>query len=222
MKAADVSRAISRGSVRELAHRLQSSVEGEVLFDDASRALYTHDLSIYRHVPVGVVIPRHKDDVVATVDACHEHDVPILGRGCGTSLSGQACNVAVVIDFSKYMNRVLDIDPHSRTARVEPGVILDDLRNAAEQHGLTFAPDPATHEYCTLGGMIGNNSCGAHSVMGGKTVDNTCELEIITYGGERLRVGETAQDAFAQIVRAGGRKSEIYAKLKALIDAVSE
>ncbi len=222
MRATDISRAISRGGVRELANRLQSCLEGEALFDDASRALYAHDLSIYRHVPIGVVIPRHKDDVAATVAACREHSIPILGRGCGTSLSGQACNVAVVIDFSKYMNRVLEVDPHKHTARVEPGAILDDLRHAAEQHGLTFAPDPATHEYCTLGGMIGNNSCGAHSVMGGKTVDNTCELEILTYAGERFTVGKTIPDAFRRIVRDGGRKGEIHSKLKALIDAVAD
>src|SRR5204863_784886 len=141
--------------------------------------------------PIGVVIPKDVADVEATVEACRARDVPILGRGCGTSLSGQTCNVAVVIDFSKYMNRILALDPDGRRARVQPGVINGQLREAAHKHGLTFAPDPATHAYCTLGGNIGNNSCGAHTVMGGKTVDNVEELDILTYDGLRIRVGAT-------------------------------
>lgn len=222
MRAADVAQSISQDSVRDLAHALKGHLEGEVLFDKGTCALYAHDLSIYRHVPLGVVIPRHKDDVVATVAACRERGIPIFGRGCGTSLSGQTCNVAVVIDFSKYMNAILEIDPANHTARVQPGVILDELRSAAEKHGLTFAPDPATHEYCTLGGMIGNNSCGAHSVMGGKTVDNTCELEILTYDGERMTVGKTPPDELQRIIRADGRKGEVYVKLKSLIDRAGD
>ena len=131
-------------------------------------------------MPIGVVVPRNADDVVATVAACRERDVPILGRGCGTSLAGQCCNVAVVIDLSKYMNRFLALDPDSKLAKVEPGLINDQLREAAQKHGLTFAPDPATHQYCTLGGNIGNNSCGAHTVMAGKTVDTVIEREVRT------------------------------------------
>ncbi|WP_445730562.1 FAD-binding oxidoreductase [Methylocystis sp. IM2] len=146
MRAADVSQSISQDSVRDVAHVLSARLEGEVLFDKGSCALYAHDLSIYRHVPLGVVIPRHKDDVIAAVAECRQRGTPIFGRGCGTSLSGQTCNVAVVIDLSKYMNTVLLIDPDHRMARVQPGVVFDQLRGAAEKHGLTFAPDPATHE----------------------------------------------------------------------------
>ena len=148
-----------RGAAADLAEALAARIGGEVRFDPASRALYATDLSIYRQVPIGVVIPKDVADVEATVEACRARDVPILGRGCGTSLSGQTCNVAVVIDFSKYMNRILAIDPDGGRARVQPGVINDQLRNAAKKYGLTFAPDPATHAYCTLGGNIGNNSC---------------------------------------------------------------
>lgn len=176
----------------DLAEALSRTVAGEVRFDPASRSLYAADLSIYRQVPIGVVVPRNSDDVIATVAACRTRDVPILGRGCGTSLAGQCCNVAVVIDFSKYMNQIREIDLHNRVAWVEPGTICDDLRHAANKFGLTFAPDPATHQYCTLGGMIGNNSCGVHSVMGGKTVDNVEELEVLTYDGIRMRVGMPA------------------------------
>ncbi len=172
-----------------LAAELARSIEGEVRFDPGSRALYATDASNYRQVPIGVVIPKSKEDVVRTVEVCRRHGAAVLPRGGGTSLCGQCCNVAVVIDFSKHLNRVLEIDPATKTARVEPGCVLDDLRHAAGRHGLTFAPDPATHNHNTLGGMIGNNSCGPHSVMGGETVDNVIELEVLTYGGQRMRLG---------------------------------
>jgi FAD/FMN-containing dehydrogenase/Fe-S oxidoreductase len=202
----------------DLLTELGRTVQGEVRFDRASRSLYAADLSLYRQVPIGVVIPHDLDDVVATVAACHRRGVPILGRGCGTSLAGQTCNVAVVIDFSKYVNQILDLDPEARTAHVEPGVICDQLRNAAERHQLTLGPDPATHTYCTLGGMIGNNSCGPHSIMGGKTVDNVEELEILTYDGLRLRVGPTSDEELERIIAAGGRRGQIYAGLKSIRD----
>lgn len=205
-----------REATADLAEALAADIAGEVRFDSASRALYATDLSIYRQVPIGVVIPKDVADVEAAVAACRAREVPILGRGCGTSLSGQTCNVAVVIDFSKYMNRILALDPDSRRAKVQPGVINDQVRHAAQRHGLTYAPDPATHAYCTLGGNIGNNSCGAHTVMGGKTVDNVEELDILTYDGLRLRVGATDDEALALIRSGGGRRAEIYGQLKDL------
>jgi FAD/FMN-containing dehydrogenase/Fe-S oxidoreductase len=205
-------------AARELEAALRNQIAGEVRFDDGSRALYATDHSIYRQVPIGVVIPRTDEDVIATVAACRERGVPILGRGCGTSLAGQTCNVAVVIDFSKYMNQLVELDPALRQARVQPGLINDQLREAAQRHGLTFAPDPSTHAYCTLGGNIGNNSCGAHTVMGGKTVDNVIELDVLTYDGLRLRVGETSDAALSQIAQEGGRRAQIYRDLKALIE----
>src|SRR5947209_19174977 len=154
---------------------LRRHLRGEVRFDDGSRALYATDGSNYRQVPIGVVIPQNVDDVVHTVEACRRFGAPILGRGGGTSLAGQCCNVAVVMDFSKYLNRILEIDYENKWARVQPGVVLDTLRDLAEKRHLTFAPDPSTHNHCTLGGMIGNNSCGVHSVMGGSTEDNVLE-----------------------------------------------
>jgi len=205
-----------------LAAELRDAVRGEVRFDDGARALYATDLSMYRQVPIGVVVPCDAEDVVRTVDACRRHGVPILGRGCGTSLAGQTCNVAVVIDFSKYMHHVLELDPAARTAWVEPGVICDQLRDAAAPHHLTLAPDPATHRYCTLGGMIGNNSCGSHSLMGGKTSDNVEELEILTYDGQRLHVGATSEAELARIVGEGGRRGEIYRLLRDLRDRYAD
>jgi FAD/FMN-containing dehydrogenase/Fe-S oxidoreductase len=173
---------------------LRRVVSGEVRFDAGSRALYATDGSNYRQPPIGVVIPRTTDDVVAAVAVCRAHGAPIFGRGCGTSLAGQCCNAAVCFDFSKYLNQVLAIDPDQRLARVQPGTILDDLRGAAMQYGLTFGPDPSTHDHCTLGGMIGNNSCGVHSVMaqffgpGPRTSDNVEALDVLTYGGVRMHV----------------------------------
>ena len=169
---------------------LRKNVRGEVRFDNGSRALYATDASNYRQVPIGVVLPHDAEDVIAAIAVCREFGAPLLCRGGGTSLAGQCCNVAIVLDFSKHMASILEIDPTRRIARVQPGVVLDHLRNAAEKHHLTFAPDPATHDRCTIGGMIGNNSCGVHSVMAGKTDDNIEELEIITYDGARLTVGE--------------------------------
>lgn len=205
-----------------LAAALRARVDGEVRFDAASRALYATDSSNYRQVPIGVVVPRSIDAVVETVAVCREHDVPILARGAGTSLAGQCCNVAVVIDTSKYCHRILEIDTAARQARVEPGLVLDRLRDAAEAHQLTFGPDPATHRWCTLGGMIGNNSCGVHSVMAGKTDDNTDELDVLTYDGTRMTVGATNPDALDAIVRAGGRRGEIYAGLRDVRDRYAD
>src|SRR6266853_2836526 len=157
---------------------LRRHLRGEVRFDSGSRALYATDGSNYRQVPIGVVLPKDTDDVIAAISVCREHSAPVLCRGGGTSLAGQCCNVAVVLDFSKYMAAIMEVDPGRRIARVQPGVILDQLRSAAEKHNLTFGPDPASHSRCTLGGMIGNNSCGVHSVMAGKTDENIEELEI--------------------------------------------
>ena len=202
----------------DLAGALRKRIEGEVRFDAGTRALYASDLSIYRQPPIGVVIPRSIEDVLITVEECRKHSVPILGRGCGTSLAGQTCNVAVVIDFSKYLNRLEAIDVPGRTARVEPGAIRDDLNEAAEHSHLTFAPDPATHRYCTVGGMIGNNSCGVHSIMGGKTVDNVESLDIVTYDGARMTVGRTSDAELEAAIAKGDARGVIYRKLRALRD----
>jgi FAD/FMN-containing dehydrogenase/Fe-S oxidoreductase len=168
---------------------LRRNLRGDVRFDNGSRALYATDGSNYRQVPIGVVLPRDADDVVAAISVCREFGAPLLCRGGGTSLAGQCCNVAVVLDFTKYMGKILEINPDRRIARVQPGVVLDHLRNAAEKYHLTFAPDPASHDRCTIGGMIGNNSCGVHSVMAGKTDDNIEALEVVTYDGARFKVG---------------------------------
>ncbi len=204
---------VSEDARRAVRADLQGAIEGEVRFDAGSRALYATDASNYRQVPVGLVVPRSAKDVVAAVDVCRKHGVPVLPRGGGTSLSGETCNVAVVIDFSKYLNRIDWIDAQRRLAQVEPGCVLDVLRKQAERHRLTFGPDPATHDHNTLGGMIGNNSCGVHSVMAGRTSDNVQSLDILTYDGLRMTTGPTTDAELQQILAGGGRRAEIYGAL---------
>jgi FAD/FMN-containing dehydrogenase/Fe-S oxidoreductase len=203
---------------RELETALRQSVRGEVRFDSGSRALYSTDASNYRQLPIGLVLPLDTADVEAAVAVCRKFDAPILSRGAGTSLAGQCCNVAVVLDFSKYVDSILNLDVERCQSRVEPGIVLDRVREAAERHHLTFAPDPATHSRCTLGGMIGNNSCGVHALMGGKTVDNIDSMRILLYDGTILEVGATSDIEFEAIVAAGGRRAEIYAALRNIRD----
>jgi FAD/FMN-containing dehydrogenase/Fe-S oxidoreductase len=205
-----------------LAGALRRHLRGGVRFDRGTRALYATDASNYRQVPIGIVLPRDVEDVIAAVALCREFGAPLLSRGGGTSLAGQSCNVAVILDMSRYLNRIIAIDPAAKRARVQPGVVLDNLRNAAEKHKLTFAPDPATHDRCTIGGMIGNNSCGVHSVMGGKTDDNIENLDVLTYDGHRMQLGPTSEDELEQIIRAGGRRGGIYSGLKNLRDRYAD
>ncbi len=200
----------------ELEAELRRTVRGEIRFDSGGRALYATDASHYRQVPIGVVLPRDTADVEAAVAACCKYGAPVLSRGGGTSLAGQGCNAAVVLDFSKYVDKILHLDFDSKQARVQPGIVLDRVREAAEKHHLTFAPDPATHNRCTLGGMIGNNSCGVHGLMGGMTADNIDSMRVLLYDGTILDVGATSETALAEIVRAGGRRGEIYATLNGI------
>ena len=208
--------------VSGLKRALERAVAGEVRFDAGTRAMYANDFSIYRAVPIGVVIPTGPDDVIAAVAVCREYQAPVLPRGCGTAPSGQTTNVAVVFDYSKYYNEIVELDPDIRRAVVQPGVICDQLRNAAEEYDLTYGPDPATHEYCTFGGMLGNNSCGTHSLMAGKTSDNVIELDVLLYDGTRMTVGPTTDEGLEEIIAAGGRKGEIYDELRNLRDRVAD
>src|SRR5260370_4312602 len=203
-------------AVAELEAELRRGVRGEVRFDRGSRALYATDASNYRQIPIGLVVPRDENDGVAAVAACRKFGAPVLPRGAGTSLAGQCCNVAVVLDFTKYMNQILELDPARQFARVQPGVVLDTLRSRAEAHQLTFAPDPSTHNRCSIGGMIGNNSCGTHSLLGGKTVDNVEELRILLYDGSQMTVGAASENELERIIAQGGRRVDTYAALPAI------
>ncbi|MGW7429113.1 FAD-binding and (Fe-S)-binding domain-containing protein [Streptomyces sp. NPDC054861] len=178
-----------------LEEALRAAVAGDVDFGTTARALMTMDASNYRRVPLGVVAPRDAADVAAALSVCREFAVPVVARGGGTSIAGQATGTGVVLDFTRHMRALLSLDPEARTAVVQPGLVLDRLREAARPHGLTFGPDPSTHSRCTLGGMIGNNACGAHSVAWGTTADNVLGLDVLTYGGTRLRPGRDWQGA---------------------------
>ena len=203
---------------RGLAAELARHVEGEVRFGDGDRALYATDSSNYRQVPIGVVLPKTKDDIVTTFDICRKYGAPITSRGAGTSLAGQCCNVAVIIDASKHLHRIHELNPERRFARVEPGVVLDQMRDAAAEYDLTFGSDTSTHAWATIGGSIGNNACGVHSHLSGRTSDNIEELEIVTYDGLRMRVGATSDEEYARIIAGGGRRAKIYRGLRELRD----
>jgi FAD/FMN-containing dehydrogenase len=205
-----------RVDARGLERALRERAGGEVRFDAGSRAAYSTDASNYRQVPIGVVVPRTVQDAVAAIAVCRDFGAPVVSRGGGTSLAGQACNLAVVIDWSKYCHHVVSVDPVARSCVVEPGIVLDELNAQLAAHGLMFGPRPATHDHCTLGGMIGNNSCGATAQAYGKTVDNVLRLEVLTADGERFWAGPTSDEEYAAIVAAGGRQASIYRALREL------
>jgi FAD/FMN-containing dehydrogenase/Fe-S oxidoreductase len=207
---------------RELESRLKAVLRGEVRFDMGFRALYAADSSNYRQLPIGVILPRDEADVEAGMAACRATGAAVLPRGAGTSLAGQCANVAVVFDFSKYMNRLDSLDPEKKLAVVQPGIVLDRVRDAAEAHHLTYAPDPATHSRCTLGGMIGNNSCGVHGLLGGKVSDNIESLDIVLYDGTRITVGRTSDAELDRLIRGGGRVGQIYSGLAGLRDRYAQ
>ncbi len=209
--------------VRGLEAELKARVNGEVRFDAGARALYATDGSNYRQEPLGVVLPHDREAVKDAVTICHRYGAPIISRGCGTGLAGQTCGAGVIIDHSKYYNHILSMDGQRRTAVVEPGVILDRLREKAQREfTLTFTADPATHAYCTLGGMLGNDSCGVHSVMGGRTVDNVEEMEVMTADGIVMRVGPTSEKELEEIIAAGGRRGQIYQAMKNIRDKYAQ
>ncbi|HJE58756.1 MAG TPA: FAD-binding oxidoreductase, partial [Nocardiopsis listeri] len=215
---ADPSSTTARPDLASLRRDLEESVQGTVALDAGTLALYTSDASNYRRVPLAVVIPETVEDCVAAVRACAAHGVPVIPRGGGTSIAGNAIGTGVVIDTSRHLRRIVEVDPASRTATVEPGVILDDLRAATAEHGLTFAPDPSTHSRCTIGGMVGNNACGSHSVAWGTTADNIVALDVLLSDGTRMTVGSghTAEE-FSELAERPGREGEIHAALARLV-----
>lgn len=201
-----------------LERALRARVAGEVRFDAGSRGAYATDGSNYRQVPIGVVVPRDVDAGAEAVAVCAEFGAPVLSRGGGTSLGGQCTNTAVVIDWTKHCHHLVSVDVERRTCVVEPGIVLDDLNRQLSSQGLMFGPKPSTHSHCSLGGMIGNNSCGASAQAYGKTADNVRRLEILTYDGLRCWVGPTSAAEYAAVVAGGGRKAELYGGLRRLIE----
>lgn len=214
--------------VRALQRDLARALEGEVRFDRGSRGLYATDASNFRQVPIGVVVPKSVEDVVAAHRICSQYGAPIVSRGAGTSLSGETVNFAVVIDHSKFLTRIGDPDVARRLVTVQMGAVNQKVNEKAGRVGLVFGPDPSTHAYCTIGGNVGNNSCGVHSVQaqhygsGPRTSDNVHSLEVLTYDGARFRVGIGEEADLERIIRQGGRKGEIYARLRDLRDRYAD
>ena len=205
-----------------LERALRRQVDAEVRFDAATRGAYSTDASNFRQVPIGVVIPRHVEAAADAISVCRQFGAPIVSRGGGTSLAGQCTNAAVMIDWSKYCHHLLSVDPEKRTCIVEPGIVLDMLNGELEPYGLRYGPEPATHPNCTLGGMIGNNSCGATAQRTGKVVDNIARLEVLLYRGARFWCGETSDEDYAQIARGGDEQARIYRQLRELTDAYAQ
>ncbi|GAB2794534.1 FAD-binding and (Fe-S)-binding domain-containing protein [Halomonas shantousis] len=226
------SRSVSRAEAeeyRQLADELAEAIEGEVRFDNGSRALYANDASNYRQPPIGVTIPRTVDDIIAIHRICHAHGVPILSRGAGTSLSGETVNRAVVMDHSKYLHEIVHIDDENRLVTVQGGTVNDKVNQALAPYRLVFPPDPSTHKWCTIGGNLGNNSCGIHSVQaqcyghGPRTCDNVHSLDIVTYDGVRMTLKDGySEEEIDAIVAEGGRRGEIFGALRNLRDKYIE
>ncbi|GAB2953912.1 FAD-binding and (Fe-S)-binding domain-containing protein [Streptomyces sundarbansensis] len=211
-----------RPSTRALERDLRARVDGEVRFDAGTRATYSTDASNYRQVPLGVVVPRTVEAAREAVAVCRDHGAPLLSRGGGTSLAGECCNTAVVLDWTKYCNRLVSVDVQSRRCVVEPGIVLDDLNRQLAEHGLMYGPKPATHPNCTIGGMIGNNSCGSTAQAYGKVVDNLHRLEVLTYDGLRMWVGPTDDGELLRLTASGGRTAELYRGMTALRDVYAD
>src|SRR3954454_10046570 len=198
------------------AEALRDQVDGEVRFDPGTRAAYSTDASNFRQLPLGVVLPHTIEAAVEAVRVCHDHRLPLVSRGGGTSLAGQCTNEAVVIDFSKYCNRLISVDADARRCVVEPGIVLDDLNRQLAPTGLRYGPEPATHPNCTLGGMIGNNSCGATAQRTGKVVDNVFALDVLLHDGTRFTARPLDDDAYAEVARGDGRVAAIHRALRSL------
>jgi len=214
--------AILHSHLDTLYQDLRQQIQGEADFTPAGVAMFTSDASNYRQVPLGVVFPKTEADIKLTISACKVHNVPALMRGAGTSQNGQTVNEAVIIDCSRFMNQVLSIDVENRSALIQPGIVCDALKAVAEEHGLTFGPDPATHSRCTLGGMIGNNSCGPHSMLAGKTVENVIELEVLTPTGESFWAGPTTDTELDTIISGNDERARIYRELKSIRDEYAD
>ncbi len=208
--------------VSALRSALEERVDGEVRFDAGTRGAYSTDASNFRQIPIGVVIPRTVDAAAEAVAVCREHGAPILSRGGGTSLAGQCTNTAVMLDWAKYCNRLISVDPEQRTCIVEPGIVLDVLNEQLAPYGLSYGPKPATHPNCTIGGMIGNNSCGSTAQRTGKVVDNIARLEVVLYDGTRFWCGETDDDEYAAIERRGDPRASVYRRLRLLRDQYTD
>ncbi len=208
--------------VQEYAHTVQQRTQAEVYLDTFTRTLYSTDASIYQVCPLGVVIPRTEEDLIAAVALAAEYGVPILPRGSGSSLAGQAVGEAVVIDTSKYLHHIVELRPDAREVVVQPGIVLEHLNRALQPYHLMVGPDPASAERATLGGMAGNNSAGAHSILYGMTVDHILAMDVILADGSTARFEPVDGHTLHARARGEGLEARLYREIPAIIDAVAD
>ena len=213
---------VAESDTQSLVEELKRRVSGEVRFDKMTRVLYSTDASIYEIEPVGVVIPRTTEDIIAVVETAHRYGVPVLPRGGGTSLAGKTVGHALVIDFSKYMRNVIEVNEEEGWVRTQPGIILDELNHHLEPRGLLFTPDPSTSNRANVGGALGNNSCGAHSIIWGKTSDNVRELKAVLSNGDPVEFGPLDDERLEAKMRLEGLEGEIYRDLLKIGEANRE
>ena len=206
----------------DLLAELKRDIQGEVRFDAYSRMLYSTDASLYQIQPIGVVLPKNADDMQAAMQIAARHGIPVLPRGGGSSLAGQAVGAALVIDTSKYMDRILGVDAEARTVRVQPGMTVGVLNKTLSPLGLMLGPDPASAERATVGGSIGNNATGSHSILYGMMADNVEETAVILADGSTARFGPVAPGDLAALGRGDSLESRIYRELPGLISGVTE
>ena len=197
----------------ELVNSLSQNIQGEVRSDEMSKTLWSTDASIYQINPVAVVLPKSKDDVISVVETCAKYGVSVLPRGGGTSLAGSTVGESVIMDFSRYMNELKEVNIAEKWVRTQPGIILDELNQKIAKHGFLFAPDPSTSNRANVGGALGNNSCGAHSIMWGKTIDNTLELDVVLSDGKATRLGPLTGENLEYKMRMSGLEGNIYNNL---------
>ncbi len=207
---------------RDLVAALGQAVEGEVRFDGYARMLYSTDASLYQIQPVGVVIPKRVEDVVATMEIAARHGVPVLPRGGGSSLAGQAVGAAIVLDFSKYMHEVIDVDIESRRVTVEPGINFAALNQQMARHGLMIGPDPASGNRATIGGSIGNNATGSHSILYGMMADNVHSVQTVLADASLAEFGPVGRDELAAKARGDSLEAQIYRRVPAIVDDVMD
>ena len=196
-----------------LEQQLSDTLTGEVRFDLYSKALYSTDASLYQIQPIGVVIPKNKQDVIRTVQIASEHKVPILPRGGGTSLAGQSVGEAIVLDMSKYMNQLLEVNVAEHWARVQPGIVLDELNHKLKPHGLMYAPDVATSSRANVGGTIGNNSAGSHSLIYGKTIDHVMSIDLVLSNADEITAAPISLQELETKKRGNTLEANIYREL---------
>lgn len=205
----------------DLIHELHGAIR-EVHFDKMTRLLYSTDASIYQMMPIGVVAPRDADEVSAAIEIAAKHNTPILPRGSGSSLDGQAVGHALVIDMTRHMNKVIEVDPEARTVRAQPGITLERMNRIVKQHGLTFGPDPASAERATIGGITGNNSTGAHSIIYGMTSDHTIALDVVLSDGSRAKLDAFNGDTWADRAKRSGLEGQIYREVPRILERYAD